>query len=436
VKQKIGFSKLSKSEKIDWLTANFPQNEESIELILKKYWNSDEDLQRLHEEFAENTVSNFYLPYSIAPNFLINKKWYCIPMVTEESSVVAAASKAANFWSDKGGFNAAILNTTKLGHVHFLWGGIDSIQLENLFLSTQSKFDSALENITHNMRKRGGGILSMELNNKTDHIPGYYQIAVKFDTCDSMGANFINTCLEKIADVWREEVNGSKLNPNLVEIVMSILSNYTEECLVRSEVVCSIEDLASDSGLDALQFAKRFVTAVQIAEMEVERAVTHNKGIMNGIDAVILATGNDFRAIEACAHAFACKNGKYSSLSHAEISEGQFRFYIEVPLALGTVGGITGLHPLVKLSHRLLNYPDAQDLMKITATVGLAQNFGAVRSLTTTGIQQGHMKMHLINIFNQIGVKPEERPFLQNYFEHKTPHYAEVLELYAKMVKR
>lgn len=433
MKQKIGFSKLTKEEKISWLVENYPKNENPIDKVLKTYWNSDEDLQSIHDEFAENTVSNFYLPFSLAPNFLINEKWHCVPMVTEESSVVAAASKAANFWSDKGGFKTTILSTTKLGHVHFLWEGTDVIRLHKLFNSSLNELMTALEPITQNMRKRGGGVESIAIINLTNKISHYYQIEVKFETCDSMGANFINTCLEKIADVWRNIVANSDLSPNQVQVVMSILSNYNIDCLVRAEVNCSYQELSDKEGSDAEKFTKRFVTAVQIAEKQVERAVTHNKGIMNGIDAVILATGNDFRAIEACAHAYAAKSGAYTSLTHAEMSEGQFRFYLEVPLALGTVGGITNLHPMVKFSHRLLQYPNAQELMQITAAVGLAQNFGALRSLTTTGIQKGHMKMHLINIFNQIGVSIEERPILQKYFEDKTPHYSEVSEVYSEL---
>src|SRR5690606_14979945 len=165
-------------------------------------------------------------------------------------------------------------------------------------------------------------------------------------------------------------------------------------------------------------FAERFVQAVQIAEVEPFRAVTHNKGIMNGIDAVILATGNDFRAVEAGVHAYAAKNGQYSSLSHAKIENGIFSFWLEVPLALGTVGGLTSLHPLVKLSLEMLENPSASQLMEIVAVAGLAQNFAALRSLTTTGIQDGHMKMHLLNILNQFEATEEEKTTLINHFKN------------------
>ncbi|MGB0850383.1 MAG: hydroxymethylglutaryl-CoA reductase, partial [Bacteroidia bacterium] len=229
------------------------------------------------------------------------------------------------------------------------------------------------------------------------------------------------------------EISNSDLNPNEVEIVMCILSNFTPKCLVRVEVSCPIEQMVEGTGLSPEAFAKRFTTAVRIAETQPYRAVTHNKGIMNGIDSVILATGNDFRAIEASAHAYASKDGQYTSLTHADMSDGQFKFWIEVPLALGTVGGITGLHPMVKFAHELMGNPSAAELMMITAAVGLAQNFSALRSLTTTGIQQGHMKMHLLNILNQLEATEEEKKIIVQHFIKNTPHHAEVVEAFKKV---
>lgn len=189
---------------------------------------------------------------------------------------------------------------------------------------------------------------------------------------------------------------------------MSILSNYVPNCLVKAEVSCPISDLGN-SDMPAEQFAEKFVQAVNIAKAEPYRAVTHNKGIMNGIDAVVLATGNDFRAVEAGVHAYAAKDGRYSSLTYAKIEDGIFKFWIEVPLALGTVGGLTTLHPLVKLALEILQNPTAKELMQIVAVAGLAQNFAAVRSLVTTGIQKGHMKMHLLNMLNQMGATENEK---------------------------
>jgi len=181
------------------------------------------------------------------------------------------------------------------------------------------------------------------------------------------------------------------------------------------------------------EFASKFIQAVNIAEVEPYRAVTHNKGIMNGIDAVVLATGNDFRAVEAGIHAYASRKGTYSSLTHAKIENGKFYFWMEIPLALGTVGGLTGLHPLVKLALELLHKPSAKELMQITAVAGLAQNFAALRSLTTTGIQKGHMKMHLMNILNQFEASEAEKITVVDYFKTHTATHNAVVDVIQKL---
>ena len=415
-----GFSKLTKEEKINWLATNYFTNQTEIISTLKKYWNSDELLQQLHDDFIENTISNFYLPYGVAPNFLINNTSYAIPMVIEESSVVAAASLVAKFWSTRGGFKAEVLSTTKIGQVHFMYDG-DKNELIQYFNSKKELFKIVTASITKNMEKRGGGILDIQLIDKTEKLPNYYQIHVTFETVDSMGANFINSCLEAIAKEFRSDA---------IEIVMSILSNYVPECLVRAEVSCNIEELG---GEDPQQFAKKFHQAVQIAGVEPHRAVTHNKGIMNGIDAVVLATGNDFRAIEAGVHAYASRSGHYTSLTHCEITNGIFRFWIEVPLAVGTVGGLTSLHPLAKLSLEMLQHPSAKELMMIMATAGLAQNFAALRALTTKGIQHGHMKMHLMNILHQLEADEHEKTVIANYFDGKTVTHSAVVDKFQEL---
>ena len=395
-----GFSKLSKEEKINWIANTYFSNPNEAISTIKKYWNSDSKIQQLHDEFIENTITNFYLPLGVAPNFLINGKYKTIPMVIEESSVVAAASKSAKYWATRGGFRTSVINTEKIGQVHFIYNG-DLEKLEKFFNEIKHKFYEATESVTKNMQKRGGGILSIELRNKTNLIPNYYQLHATFETKDSMGANFINSCLELFAKKLKEEANSYSdfsVNEKNIEIVMSILSNYVPNCIVRAEVSCKVAELADKNIENHESFANKFIQAVQIAEVEPFRAVTHNKGIMNGVDAVVLATGNDFRAVEAGIHAYASRNGSYSSLSHAKIEDGIFSFWLEIPLALGTVGGLTSLHPMVKLSSEMLEKPSAKELMEVVAVAGLAQNFAALRSLTTTGIQEGHMKMHLNNI--------------------------------------
>ena len=417
-----GFSKLTKEEKIEWLAKNYFTNNTDAVTIIKQYWNIDNNLQQLHDDFIENTISNFYMPYGVAPNFIINNRVYVIPMVVEESSVVAAASLVAKFWSTRGGFKTTVIGTKKIGHVHFLYAG-NKADLETYFSENKTELFASTVSITKNMEKRGGGILDIELLDKTDKLPNYYQLKVSFETKDSMGANFINSCLEAIA---------KRFENDQIEIVMSILSNYVPECLVRAEVSCKIEDLG---GENSQKFAEKFYQAVQIAQIEPYRAVTHNKGIMNGIDAVVLATGNDFRAVEAGAHAYAAKSGSYKSLSHCSIDNGIFKFWLEIPLALGTVGGLTALHPMAKISLEMLQNPSARTLMQIMAAAGLAQNFAALRALTTKGIQHGHMKMHLQNILNQLGATEAEKETITAHFEKRTVSHSAVVTYFNTMRK-
>jgi hydroxymethylglutaryl-CoA reductase len=419
-----GFSKLTKSEKIEWLLETYFTDKDAARALVKQYWNTDEKLQNLHDEFIENTITNYYLPLGVAPNFKINNSLYSIPMAIEESSVVAAASKAAKFWYDRGGFKAEVISTEKIGQVHFMFKG-DSKKLKDFFNITKPKLMASTATITKNMEARGGGILDIELRNKSEDLDDYYQLHATFETLDAMGANFINSCLEQFAITFKAEAD-LNLEGDLT-IIMSILSNYVPNCLVRAEVSCPISDLKSKDILDPEVFVQKFKQAVNIAEIEPFRAVTHNKGIMNGIDAVVLATGNDFRAVEAGVHAYASRNGQYTSLTHCSITNGIFKFWIEIPLALGTVGGLTSLHPLVKFSLEMLEKPTAKDLMQIVAVAGLAQNFGALKSLTTTGIQEGHMKMHLMNILNQFEATAEEKLQIVEHFKtHVVTHSAVV----------
>ena len=425
-----GFSKLSKSKKIDWIVDTYFSNAEDAKAILKQYWNSNDKLQQLHDEFIENTITNYYLPLGVAPNFLINDRLYTIPMAIEESSVVAAASKAAKFWLDRGGFKTKVISTTKIGQVHFMYKG-DFEKLEQFFSHVKPKLTKDTEAITKNMKKRGGGILDIELRDKTSDIDSYYQLHASFETLDAMGANFINSCLEQFAKTFKNEALSFDLfseGEKEIDIVMSILSNYVPDCLVRAEVSCTVEELSDNNIISGKALADKFLQAVNIAEVEPYRAVTHNKGIMNGIDAVVLATGNDFRAVEAGVHAYASRKGSYTSLTHASVENGIFKFWIEIPLALGTVGGLTGLHPLVKLSLEMLNKPSAKELMVIVAVAGLAQNFAALKSLTTTGIQQGHMKMHLMNILNQFNANETEKTTLIEHFKTNIVTHSAVVE--------
>ena len=426
-----GFSKKTKAEKIDWLAENYLQNNPNSIQILKNYWNGDASLQQLHDDFIENTLSNYYLPFAIAPNFLINEKLYALPMVTEESSVVAAAGNAAKFWLERGGFKAEVISTEKNGQIHFNFFGSEK-DIETFFEEVKPKLRDSIKSIEKNMKARGGGLLELSLIDKSHILDGYFYIHATFETLDAMGANFINSCLEQMARTFEEEAKNFEAfqkKETYPEVVMSILSNYVPECLVRAEVSCKVEELTSKN-YDGKQFAEIFVRAIEIAKSETRRAVTHNKGIMNGVDAVVLATGNDFRAVEAGVNAYAARNSYYGSLTHAKIENDIFTFWIELPLAVGTVGGLTSLHPLTKLAFEILQKPNAKELMKIMAVAGLAQNFAAIRSLVTTGIQKGHMKMHLMNILNQFAATNIEKEQAVEYFKtNLVSHNAVVLFL-------
>ncbi len=417
----IGFSKLSRDKKISWISKNFLDNSSEFESILNKYLNHDKTIQSIHNSLSENVISNFHLPYSISPNFLVNNKNYCIPLVTEESSVIAALSNSSKFWYDRGGFKSKVLSKIKTGQVHFKYYG-NSESLEKFIKVNERALYESTDRITQKMRERGGGISNIKLVNKSKELKSYYQLHVDFNTVDSMGANFINSCLETISKKFKKLLSDSpqfKESEKKIEVIMSILSNYNPKCIVESSVECKIDDLGDIDGITSKEFAIKFKDAFDIADIDINRAVTHNKGIMNGVDAILISTGNDFRAVEAGVHAFASNKGKYRSLSKCSITDDIFKISLEIPLSIGTVGGITDVHPMVKLSLKLLNNPTSDELMKIICSVGLAQNFAAVKSLVTTGIQKGHMKMHLINLLIKKNASKDQIDKSEEYFKDK-----------------
>ncbi len=415
-----GFSKKNRDEKLAIVADQISDSENALS-IYKSFHHPDPKIQEMIEEFSENTISNFHLPYSVVPNFLLNGKVYTVPMVIEESSVVAAAAKSAKLWFSRGGFKTEIIDTEKIGQVHFLWHDDKEI-LKQKFPELKEKLIKDAFDITENMIKRGGGILDIEIRDLTDKEPGLMQLYCTFETIDSMGANFINSCLEQFAKSFKSwHAAQREFTEDGLEVIMCILSNLTPNCRVKCYVEAPVNDLDDIvPGMTGQEFVRRFRLGVKVAESDPFRATTHNKGILNGVDAVVLATGNDFRAVEACAHTYASLSGHYSPLTRVEIENDIFRFVLEIPLALGVVGGLTNLHPLVKLSHELLGHPSAAELMGIAAAAGLANNFSAVKSLVTVGIQKGHMKMHLLNILKQFGVPDERKNEVVNHFKDKT----------------
>ncbi len=427
-----GFSKYTKPERINALIKKYGFNPELVQQ-LSSFEASDKSSQKLVDDLSENPISSFHLPFSIAPNFVVNGKNLFFPLVSEESSVVAALANSAGFWARRGGFCAEVLGTEKRGQVHFIWNG-NPEKLNSLFAEIKQKLVVECAFLTAKMEKRGGGIVAVELKSMSHILSNYFQLDVAFETCDAMGANFINSCLEQMGKSlcgYFQESDRVENHERDCEIITTILSNYTPKSRVRAWVECPVMELLDGKSLQECElFARKFEQAIRISQLDVSRAVTHNKGIFNGIDALAVATGNDFRAIEACGHAYAARNGSYSGLTDVQVQDGVFRFGIDLALAVGVVGGVTTVHPLAKLAMKILDNPSASELMMYLAVAGLASNFAAVKALVSVGIQQGHMKMHLSNILNQLNVPEEKRSEIQAYFQDKPVSFSAVEEFW------
>lgn len=417
-----GFSKFGREQRIAFLSSVAG---EDLHPLLDDFLLTDEAKQKVVSEISENFLSNHLLPLGLVPNVLVNNELFHVPVVIEESSVVAAASRAAGFWARRGGFKVEIIGTQKKGQVHFTWSGSKAWLFEQAEYLKNTLLD-ATATLSAGMQKRGGGITCIEIVDLSSSLENYYQLDVSFETADAMGANFINSCLEKMGEELDKHFRKFE-DKGRFERIMSILSNHTPECLVQCTVSCSIDELQAMSGVWApADFARRFKTAVDMANVSVSRAVTHNKGIYNGVDGLLLASGNDWRAVEAAGHAFAARDGHYRSLSKAEIDGERFTYSITLPLALGTVGGLTQSHPMVKLVMKVLKNPDARQLMMLVAALGMANNFSAVASLVTSGIQKGHMKMHLSNMLQQLGANAAQKSAAIDHFANQTITYASV----------
>ncbi|BAW16266.1 hydroxymethylglutaryl-CoA reductase, degradative [Streptococcus intermedius] len=336
------------------------------------------------DQMSENVIGTLALPYALVPDVMVDEQIYQVPFVTEEPSVVAAATFAAKIIKRSGGFKTTVHNRQMVGQVA-LYHVPD---IKNAIKNIQEKYQKLLKlaNQAHpSIVKRGGGArhLHMEyLNDEAEFLIVYLTV----DTQEAMGANILNTMLEALKTPL-EDLSGGKS-------LMAILSNYATEALVTATCEIDIRFLDRNKS-EALDIAKKIVLASQFAKQDPYRASTHNKGIFNGVDAVVLATGNDWRAIEAGAHAYASRNGTYQGLTTWSIKEATQTLYGEItlPLPIATKGGSIGLNPTVQVSFDLLKHPTAKELASIIASIGLAQNFAALKALVSTGIQHGHMKL-------------------------------------------
>lgn len=338
------------------------------------------------DNMIENVIGVYGLPLGIATNFLINDKDYLIPMVIEEPSVVAAASNAAKMFRAGGGFHTSSDEPIMIGQIQLL----DIPDVNTAISKLQSAKEALLVKANQtagSILKRGGGARDLEFRVIPETASGTLLIVhLLFDTRDAMGANAVNTAIEHIAPEIAEITDG--------RVGLRILSNLTDRRKARAEGIVPASELQRDS-TSGQEVVRAIVDAGIFAEVDPYRATTHNKGVMNGIDAVVIATGNDWRAVEAGAHAFAARSGSYTSLTKWRQTEtGDLHGSIELPLAVGIVGGATRVHPVAQLALKILGVESAHELAEVIAAVGLAQNFAAIRALATEGIQHGHMRMH------------------------------------------
>lgn len=352
----------------------------------------------------ENVVGTFNLPFAVATNFLINGRDYLIPMVVEEPSVIAAVSFAAKLFREGGGFTTSSDDPIMIGQIQLLdvpdiEGAIERIQAEKHRLLNQ------VNQIGGSIVERGGGARDLETRVISDsQVEEMLIVHLLYDTRDAMGANAVNTAVEHLAP-FVEELTGGRAH-------LRILSNLTDHRKARAQGIVPSAALQTDS-VPGEQVIQAIIEAGVFAEVDPYRAATHNKGIMNGIDPVIVATGNDWRAVEAGAHAYAARNGQYRSLTHwTRDQNGNLAGSIEMPLAVGIVGGATRVHPTTQFALQLLGVGSASEFAEVIVAVGLAQNLAAIRALATEGIQRGHMRMHARQLAAAAGADPNNVPLI------------------------
>ena len=403
-----GFSKKSYQERLELLKAQAllsPERQESLE--------QDEQMSvTVADQLSENVVGTFSLPYSLVPEVLVNGQEYTVPYVTEEPSVVAAASYASKIIKRAGGFTAQVHERQMIGQVA-LYQVADPEQALEKISSKKAELLELANQAYHSIVKRGGGARDLhveEIKGETDFLVVYLHV----DTQEAMGANMLNTMLEALKPVLEELSQGQSL--------MGILSNYATDSLLTASCRVAFRYLSRQKD-HGREIAEKIVLASQFAQSDPYRASTHNKGIFNGVDAILIATGNDWRAIEAGAHAFASRDGCYQGLSKwtLDMEREELVGEMTLPMPVATKGGSIGLNPRVALSHELLGNPSAKELAQIIVSIGLAQNFAALKALVSTGIQQGHMKLQAKSLALLAGASESEvAPLVERLIAEKT----------------
>ncbi len=349
-------------------------------------------------EMTENVIGTFSLPFSIATNFLINGNDAIIPMAIEEPSVIAAVSNAAKIIRRGGGFTTSSDPSLMIGQIQLL-DLTNPQQVAEIIKQYKTQIISTANQVGGSIIQLGGGAKDIEIIvHENTRIGDMIIVHLLYDTRDAMGANAVNTASELVAPLL-EQITGARAN-------LRILSNLSDKRKAYAKVKITPQDIEKPNS-SGHTLIERIVEAAVFAEVDVHRATTHNKGIMNGIDAVAIATGNDWRAIEAGAHAFAARHGHYTSLTTwRKDNNGDLHGSIEIPMAVGIVGGATRVHPKAQLAIEILGVHSARELAEIMAAVGLAQNFAALMALSSDGIQKGHMKMHARQLASAAGALP------------------------------
>ncbi len=373
------------------------------------------------DNLIENQISEFELPMGIAQNFVINEQSFLIPMVTEEPSVIAAASNGAKI---AGNFVAEIKERLMRGQIVF-YDVKNSDKIANEILEKQEKIFEQAELSYPSIVKRGGGL--REVSSRIFSSQKFLSVDVKVDVKDAMGANIINSILEGIAELFGNWFPDEK-------ILFSILSNYATESLVKATCEVPVERLSKKA--DGYEIGQKIMAASQYSKIDPYRASTHNKGIMNGINAVILATGNDTRAISAAIHAYAAKDGAYQGLAIWELQEKMLVGELEIPLPVATVGGGVKVLPKAQAAMEILDISDAKELAKVIAAVGLAQNLAALRALVSEGIQQGHMSLQARSLALSVGAQADEIAILSQQLRKEKVMNQEVAQNLLKNLRK
>lgn len=402
---------------------------ERLQLIMDLAGLSDEQLQLIYQhedhiagELIENNLTSYSLPEGVVTGLIVNGNHHLVPMVTEEPSVIAAASNGAKLLSAEEGIQCEVSQKLLSGQVIVKHADFKTV---SKFIETNRSKILELANQSHpSILKYGGGAKKVSVRELSDT---FLSVDLSVDTGEAMGANMINTMLEAVSNWLSDQLQ--------VETTMAILSNFSDEEVVEVTGKVAFDELAGKS-FNGRQVAQRIVDASEVAQLDIRRAATHNKGIMNGVDAAVIAFGNDWRAVESAAHAFAARQGAYKGLSTWQIVGNQLVGKMTLPVPIGFVGGASKVLPLVAVNQQIAQVHNSQDEMQVIAAVGLAQNLAALKALVTDGIQKGHMNLQLKSLALSNGVTIQELPAVIALLRQATNPNSQTVKDILKTIRR